>query len=372
MGLQRVVAESGSVRFSGPLRDGLKACLWSRAASRVLLRLCRFEAMDADALYEGVAALPWTEHLSPDGTLRVDFVGRSLAIRDERFGAQKVKDAIVDSIRSRLGRRPNIDREEPDLIVNAHLRNNLVTISLDLSGDSLHLRTPGRQIGMAPLKETLAAHVLLQADWPRRARAGESLIDPMCGSGTFALEAAGMALDSAPGLVRTRFGFTRWLGHDGAVWSELVAEAWERSRAGANEPCRIHARDIDPSAVSMAEQNAYGLGLSGIEFSCQPFEDMRPVGDRPGLIVANPPYGERLESTETAEAIYRSLGNTLRQQMLGWDAFILAPMGRVSHSLGLKPRARHLVFNGPRECRLLEVAISETAPIRMRSDDVPC
>jgi 23S rRNA (guanine2445-N2)-methyltransferase / 23S rRNA (guanine2069-N7)-methyltransferase len=362
MGLQRVVPERGAVRFLGSLRDGLRACLWSRVGSRVLLRLARFEAMSADALYEGVAAIPWQDHLSPDGTLRVDFAGTSRAIRDERFGALKTKDAVVDVLRARTGRRPSVDRDEPDLAIHVHLRNNVATVSIDLSGAALHLRTPGRRAGPAPLKETLAATVLLLADWPRRARAGEPFVDPMCGAGTIVLEAAAIAHDLAPGLGRKHWGFTRWLGQAESIWSELVAEAEERRRAGRDRPAVIHGSDADGRAVGLARENAKRLGLERVAFERRPLERLRPVGDRPGLVATNPPYGERLGSVDEAIALSRALGDALRRHMLGWDAFVLAPVGPIARSLGLRIAARHVVYNGPIECRVLALAISPTAP----------
>jgi 23S rRNA (guanine2445-N2)-methyltransferase / 23S rRNA (guanine2069-N7)-methyltransferase len=367
IGLQRVVPERGAVRFLGPLRDGLRACLWSRVGSRVLLRLARFEAMDADALYEGVAAIPWQDHVAPDGTLRVEFVGTSRAIRDERFGAVRTKDAVVDVIRARAGRRPDVAREHPDVAIHVHLKNNVATLSLDLSGASLHLRTPGRRTGVAPLRETLAATMVLLADWPRRSREGQPFVDPMCGSGTLVLEAAGIAHDVAPGLARSHWGFTRWLGRDEAAWRDLVAEAEERRSAGRSPRSDVLGTDRDARAIGLARENAKRRGLAGVRFETRPLEQLRPHGDRPGLLVTNPPFGERL-STLDAAALYRSLGDALRQRMLGWDAFVLAPVGPLAKSLGLRVGARHILFNGPLECRLLEVGISTTAPRGERTE----
>ena len=273
----------------------------------MLLRLARFEAMSADALYQGVAAIPWQDHVAPDGTIRVEFVGTSRAIRDERFGAVKTKDAVVDVIRTCKGRRPDVAREHPDVAIHVHLRNNVATVSLDLSGSSLHLRTPGRRTGVAPLKETLAATMLLLADWPRRSRDVQPFLDPMCGSGTLVLEAAGIAHDLAPGLARSHWGFTRWLGRDDAAWRDLVGEAEERRRAGCSRRSAIHGSDRDARAIGLARENAkrLGLGLPGLQFEVRPLEQLRPKGERPGLLVANPPYGERLATIESAAAPHR-------------------------------------------------------------------
>ena len=228
MGLQRVVEDRGAVHFRGKRRDGLRACLWTRIGSRVLLRIARFDAPNAEALYEGVHAIDWSDHLHVDDDLWIDFVGTSRPIRTVQYGAQRTKDAIVDQLRTPTGLRPGVNRRHPDVGIHVHLRNAVATVSIDLSGPALYARTPGRQTGDAPLKETLAATILHLAGWPERLKEGAPLLDPMCGSGTFLLEAAGMALDRAPGLSRKRWGFSGWRGHTDEDWTSLIAEANER------------------------------------------------------------------------------------------------------------------------------------------------
>ncbi|HEY5997992.1 MAG TPA: THUMP domain-containing protein, partial [bacterium] len=206
-GVKETVA---GVAFAGTLETAYRACLWSRLASRILLAIAPVAAADAAELYAAVRALPWEEHLAPDGTLAVDFSGANPAIAHTVFGAQKVKDAIVDRFRERAGRRPSVDLARPDLRVNVHLGGTAARVSLDLSGESLHRRGYRAETVVAPLKENLAAAVLVRAGWLAVAAAGGPLLDPMCGSGTLPLEAALLAGDVAPGLLRERFGFSRW------------------------------------------------------------------------------------------------------------------------------------------------------------------
>lgn len=372
LGLQRVVPERGAVRFLGPLADGYRACLWSRIASRILLRLDRFHATTPEELYAGVQRLDWSQHLAPAGTLWVDFVGTSRLIRHTNFGAQRTKDAIVDRLRTPSGVRPSIERESPDLRLHVHLGDGAVTVSVDLSGEALHWRTPDRHMTEAPLKETLAATLLGLAGWRRRARQGAPLVDPMCGSGTIVLEAAGIAQDLAPGLHRppARWGFARWRGHDAGVWLALIAEARERRAAGAGRAVQVWGADRDPEALRVTHHNAQQLGLAdAIRLKRAPVEALRPPpgAEGPGLVVTNPPYGARMGEDDPALVdLYRQLGDALRWEMLGWSAHVLAPAGPLSHAVGLRSQQRHILHNGPLECRLLSFEIHPEAPTGAR------
>ncbi len=230
---KRVRPLSGGVTFGGPLWSAYRALLWSRVASRVLLTLARVPAATSDELYDAVAAIPWEEHVGPDGTIAIDANGVNAGLRNTQFTAVRVKDAIADRFTKEFGRRPSVNTTDPDLRVNVVVRNERATISIDLSGQPLHrrgYREPGTQVE-APMKETLAAAVLLIAGWPAIAAAGGSFVDPLCGSGTLPIEAAMIAGDIAPGLARRIWGFSRWLGHD--------AEAWARPcRRGGGPACR--------------------------------------------------------------------------------------------------------------------------------------
>ena len=377
LGLQRVVAERGAVRFLGPLADGYRACLWSRIASRILLRLERFHATTPDDLYAGIHRLDWADHLSAGGTLWVDFVGTSKQLRHTNFSAQRTKDAIVDRLRTPSGVRPSVQRESPDLRLHLHLGDGAVTVSVDLSGEALHWRTPDRRMTEAPLKETLAATLLGLADWRRLARRDAPLVDPMCGSGTVLLEAAGIAADVAPGLQRVpaQWGFTRWRGHAVDTWRALLAEARERQAAGRARPVQVWGSDMDVEALDVTWHNARQLGLEGaIRLKRAPVSALRPPPGttQPGVVVTNPPYGARLGESEAAVAdVYRQLGDALRWEMLGWSAYVLAPAGPLSHAVGLRTRQRHILHNGPLECRLLVFDIHPEAPAGVRDAPAP-
>ncbi|MCE5191341.1 MAG: THUMP domain-containing protein, partial [Actinomycetia bacterium] len=227
LGASDVRESRSAVSFSGTLETAYRACLWSRLASRILLTVATFPAMTAEDLYTGVAAVEWERHLSAETTIAVDAVGRTPGITHSGFAALKVKDAVVDQLRERTGERPSVDLEAPDVRLNLRLHKGAGSLSIDLSGEPLHrrgYRAPGEQ-AEAPLKENLAAALLVRAGWPAIARAGGSLFDPMCGSGTLVIEGALMAADRAPGLLRQRWGFDGWLGHDADVWHAVLDEA---------------------------------------------------------------------------------------------------------------------------------------------------
>lgn len=343
--------------FTGDLRTAYAACLWSRTASRVLLALAKTPADSVEALYEAVRAMPWEEHLSPDGTLAVDFAADAGPVwRNTMFGAQKVKDAVVDRLRDVHGRRPSVDAVAPDVRVNVRVRSGKATISLDLSGDPLHrrgYREPGVQ-GAAPLKESLAAAVLLLAGWPDVAREGGALLDPMCGSGTLPIEAAWIAGDVAPGSLRARWGFTGWLGHDADTWDDLLAEADDRAEAGLASLPPIAGSDADAAAVALAQGCAARAGLRGrVTFEVRDARDaVPPTGAASGLLVANPPYGERLGEAAAAHALYAALGARMREAFGGWRYAVLAGDDAHAAALGIVPASTARLFNGAIPVRL--------------------
>lgn len=351
LGPGRVHPQRGGVAFEAELTGGYRACLWSRIANRVLLPIADFEAEDDAALYRGAGTVDWSAHLGDDNTLAVDFTGVKAAVTHSRFAAQRVKDAIVDQMREAGGARPSVDVRDPDVRINVHMHRNRVTVAIDFSGASLHKRGY-RETGVAaPLKENLAAAMLYRADWPEIAAAGGGFVDPMCGSGTLAVEAAWMASDTAPGLLRTRFGFQRWRGHDDATWKRLVDEALQRQEAGMERLPPIAAYDHDRQAVRLAMVNAERAGMSGrlhIERREIPHASP-PSGVRTGLVATNPPYGERIGDQHALVGLYLQLGETLRSRFPGWRAVVLNGAGC---RVGLKPERSWQLFNGALECRL--------------------
>lgn len=354
LGAAAVDAGRAGVAFRGPLRLGYRACLWSRTASRILLPLTRFAAPTPDTLYDGIRAVDWNEHLSQTGSLAVVFNTAQSQITHSQYGAQKVKDAVVDQFRDRFGVRPSVDRERPDLRINVYLFRDQARLSLDLSGESLHRRGYREDGAAAPLKENLAAAILLLAGWPAIAAEGGSFLDPMCGSGTLPIEAALIAADVAPGLLRPYFGFLNWRGHDGAAWNELLQEARERREAGLERLPAIAGSDLEPVAVRSALANLARAGLAGrVRIERRDIETVAPPAGRPGLLAVNPPYGERLGEERELIAFYVRLGEIVRARFPGWRAAILAGNPRLELRLGVSPGRTDELYNGPLECRLL-------------------
>jgi 23S rRNA (guanine2445-N2)-methyltransferase / 23S rRNA (guanine2069-N7)-methyltransferase len=326
-----------------------------------------------DAIYALANSVDWSEHLGADQTLLVDFVGQGRGISNSVFGAQRIKDAIVDDLREENGRRPDVDFENPDLRVNAHLQKGSLTLSLDLAGEALHKRGKGRLSGKAPLKENLAAAILYMADWPRLAAEGAPLFDPMCGSGSFLKEGLGIAQDRAPGLDRQKWGFSHWKGHDPQLWERLRKEALQRSKQGKKRTVRLYGRDTDARALEWTRHNVAQAGgeqmlsleKGGLELARAPSGS---GGEVEGLFVCNPPYGRRLDGVEEAKALHGQIGNTLRRHFLGWKALVITEQGPLTKAVGLRPSQRIPVFNGPIECRVLSYAISREKVARDRKN----
>ncbi|MDO8704027.1 MAG: THUMP domain-containing protein, partial [Sulfuricaulis sp.] len=269
LGAEEVKETRAGVAFAGTLATAYRACLWSRVANRVLLPLQRFPAASPEALYAGVQTIVWKEHLAPEGTLAVDLTTSQSAITHSHYGALKVKDAIVDQLRDEFGVRPSIDTAQPDVRVNVYLLRDEATVSLDLSGESLHRRGYRAQTVEAPLKENLAAAILLRAHWPAIAKENGALVDLMCGSGTLLIEAAMIAADIAPGLARENFGFHRWKQHDAALWTGLLDEARQRREVGLTQLPPIYGYDHDPLAIRAARDNIKRAGLGNLMIAQQ-------------------------------------------------------------------------------------------------------
>ena len=369
LGASDVKARRAGVAFTGALDVAYRACLWSRVANRVLLPLASFPAATPAALYDGVHSIRWWEHIDAHGTLAVECATSQSAIAHSHFAALKTKDAIVDQLRDRLGARPSVDVARPSVRVNVYLHRDEATASIDLSGDSLHRRAYRDRSVAAPLKETLAAAILLLAEWPRLARAGVPLLDPMCGSGTLPIEAALIAADIAPGRGRTYFGFLEWRGHDGALWARVLQEAEAREVHDAKRLPSIRGDDADAAAVRTALGNVERAGLrSRVHIERRALTECTPVasharGDVHGLLVTNPPYGERVGDRTTLPDLYATLGDTLRRRFMGWTACVLAGNAALAKHIGLRAARRHVLYNGAIECRLLVFPISAT-PVR--------
>jgi 23S rRNA (guanine2445-N2)-methyltransferase / 23S rRNA (guanine2069-N7)-methyltransferase len=345
------------VHCEGPLQLGYRLCLWSRLANKVLMPIATLPATDADVMYRHVKEIDWNEHFDPDTTFAIDFSGGSKAINNSHFGALRVKDAVVDYFLDTCGERPNVDSKTPMLRINARLMHNQLTLSIDLAGESLHRRGYRRDGAAAPLKENLAAAILLRAGWPDVARNGGALLDPMCGSGTLLLEAALMCADIAPGLFRSRFGFMHWKGHDESLWEPLVAEADQRRYAGLERPQpEIRGYDANIKAIRAAEENIQGAGLETVvRVTCKELAQFAPpthTDVKPGLVITNPPYGERLGEESALVHLYRHLAERLKSHFGGWKVGVFTGNPVLAKAMRLKVDKRYKLFNGAIACEL--------------------
>ena len=355
--LPRVRGDRGGVAFEGELEAGMRACLHARTAMRVLLQLGRFQAPSQEALYEGTKALAWEEWLTTKTTLAVEASVSSSAITHSGYAALKVKDAVVDRLRERLGARPDVDPKDPDFAIVLHLARGEATISLDLAGEPLHKRGLRTASTIAPLKETLAAAILalggVEEELP--------FVDPMAGSGTLAIEHALRARRIAPGL-RRAFGFQRWPIYRGGPQS-----AWDRMKEAARAeilpraPAPIVARDLHPKALAALRKNVEAAGLAAdVTIEEGDARDLAPPFPR-GFLVTNPPYGERLMSGGGAadrtqdrkiSGFYRGLAEMMARHS-GWTVVLLSGNPALSRAVRQKPEIDHRLWNGPLEVRLL-------------------
>lgn len=351
LGMEDVRVTPAGVKAGGGLEAAYRLCLWSRVANRVLMPVAEFDAPDTDTLYGAIVELPWEDYLEVEGTLAVDCNLVRSPIGHSRYAALRVKDAVCDRFLEREGRRPSVDVEDPGVRLNLLVRGRRATLSLDLSGGSLHRRGYRQPGAEAPLKENLAAGILYLVGWPEAARQGATLLDPMCGSGTLLIEGALMAADVAPGLVRRRLGSPGWLSHELGLWRALMAEAEERRRVGLGDLPPVLGYDRDPQAVALARENVVRAGLEGrVDIRRRAVEEgPDPAQARPGLLVVNPPYGERLGERSRLQGTYAALRAWLDQ---GWQAAVFSGAPELTAYLGRGSDSEATLFNGALECRL--------------------
>ncbi|CDZ76153.1 Ribosomal RNA large subunit methyltransferase K/L [Legionella massiliensis] len=324
-------------------------CLWTRLANRVQLILFSGEAHNEQTLYQLANQFPWQTVFTADKSLAIEFHGSSDHIRNSMFGAQVIKDGIVDHFRSFKGMRPTIDRGQPDIRLHAHLKNDQVTVSLDLTGYSLHQRGYRTQAGEAPLKENIAAAMLIRAKWPQLAAEGYVLHDPFCGAGTLVIEAAMMAGHIAPGLLRHDQALIRWAQHQPSLWDKVRAQALQQVKP---IKLKLLGTDNNPKLINIARDNAERAGvLPLVEFANLSVKDCRPANEK-GLVIANPPYGERLGDATQLVPLYHELGTILHSYYQGWHAAILTSNPMLAKAIGLRAEKQYTLFNGALECKL--------------------
>lgn len=351
MNLHGVRPQRGGVLFTGTIKDAYRVCLWTRLTSRVLLSLGEIPAKNADQLYAAIIEMPWEDHISETGTFVIQTTGTNEKLRNTLFTNVRVKDAIADRFTEKFGFRPSINPSSPDVVVNVFVHGATAKIAIDLAGLPLHrreYRQEGTQVA-APLKETLAAALLMVAGWPEIAKKGGSFIDFMCGSGTIAIEAALMAGDIAPGIFRKHWGFLRWKGHDQKAWDALLEEAERRREQGREHIPPIYASDNDARAVDIARRSIRKARLESA-VKVQTF-DMSKTPDEwatetPGLIALNPAYGERLSTTDELGKMYEAIGSVVREKFMGYTLAVITPDERVSSGLQLNPFKTTDLFNG--------------------------
>jgi 23S rRNA (guanine2445-N2)-methyltransferase / 23S rRNA (guanine2069-N7)-methyltransferase len=350
--------------FEADLQTAYRVCLWSRIANRVLLQISTFKVTSQEELYQGVQKINWFDHLQAEGSFAVTFNAKnSQAIINTHFGALKTKDAIVDQMRTKFQMRPNIDKDRPDIRINVNLNGETAVLGLDLSGESLHRRGYRDTTIEAPIKENLAAALLIRSRWLEIAKQNGTLIDPMCGSGTLLTEAAMMAADYAPGLLRQYYGFLGWKKHDAGCWQTLLFEALQRKTTGLKQLPVIAGFDKDRRNVNAALAHIANAGLEGkIHLECRDITDAAPaLSWKPGLVICNPPYGERLgDEHETAE-LYKKFGDSLKAHFKHWQAAIIISNPELGFRLGIRSQKPVTFYNGPLECKLLRMTIEEAA-----------
>lgn len=345
---------TAGVSFQGPIGVAYAVCMWSRLANRILLQIAQLEAADEQALYDAALSIDWQDHLNPSRTFAIDYTGRNASFRHSQFCALKIKDAVADYFRKTSGQRPSVQTDQPDVRISAFARGPKVTFYIDLSGTSLHQRGYRATAGQAPMKENLAAAILLSAHWPDIARDGGAFVDPMCGSGTLAIEAALYAADRAPGLNRRWWGFQGWLGHDETAWLPIAQAARERAEQGRQQVPPLFAADQDRDILRIAQDNAKRAGvIDSIEFQQRSLREW-PAAPAPfGLLAVNPPYGERLADNHQLTPLYAQLGALIQQQFHAWRYAVFAADTAPSHALGLERPRRNAFFNGALACTLL-------------------
>lgn len=360
-GLTNTRLGEGQVKLTTDLEGIYKACLWSRVATRVMLPVANFTIDSADDLYNAIKAISWSDHMSATNTIAIDCHGTNHHIRNTQFGAVRAKDAIADYFVALSGERPSVEKNQPDVRIAMRIKRDTVTVSIDLSGDSMHRRGYRQQGSMAPLKENLAAGLLLRAGWGKDCGLTQ-LIDPMCGSGTFLVEAAMMSLDIAPGLGRHYWGFKGWKQHDHRMWQQLMDFARNRKRNAAELGLRFQGTDRDQRAIAASRENIKRAGMVGIiDVSMTPFQEHKfdIHQEKPGLVICNPPYGERIGDEMALIALYRQLGEWVVSNVRGWQFMMLTSNDHLARQIPVRPEKSTRVINGGIECRAYLFPLSQ-------------
>jgi putative N6-adenine-specific DNA methylase len=336
------------VKFTGDRPLLYQVNLWARIPFRILLTLHTCPCRTAKHLYQGIQEVDWSAYLAPSQTFAVRATGKNPQLNHSHFTALQVKNAIVDQQRQQFNERSSIDTDNPDVMVTVHIQGNHCVISLDSSGGSLHRRGYRPAVGSAPLKETLAAALIAMTNWTPDL----PFYDPLCGSGTLPIEASLKGLNIAPGIFRERFAFEHWKDFDADRWNTMLSEAETAQKPELDAP--ILGSDRHPDMLEQARFNAFQCGVSDhIQFFQREFADIDAPADH-GIILCNPPYGERIGNAQELSEFYKLMGDVFKQRFKGWIAYVLCGNLELAKRIGLKPARRFVVYNGAIECRLLK------------------
>jgi putative N6-adenine-specific DNA methylase len=352
LGADDVEPGRGGVTFRGDSALLYRACLWLRTAVRVLRPVHEFDCHSPEQLYDAVRSVDWSAWMSPDHTLAVDCNVRDSALTHSQYAARRVKDAICDQFKERVGRRPSVDTEQPMIGLNLHVSKNHAVLSLDSSWSSLHKRGYRPIQTIAPLNEALAAGLLLRAGYTPET----PLVDHMCGSGTFCIEAAWIALNRPPGLTRRWFAFQGWPDFDRPLWNAIRDDA--RHAIRKELPALIGGSDVRQDALELARGNARAAGVANLlKFARHDLADARPPDGPPGMIVCNPPYGERIGEEQELIGLYQKIGRSAAEHWKGWRLLVFTSNTMLAKRVGLKAVHKEPFFNGSLECFLWEFAV---------------
>ena len=361
LGAQDAKVAQGGVHYWADDETLYRTLLWSRLSSRILLPIVQAKVFSDLDLYSAVVGVNWLDYFDEKVHFFVDFNGTNQEIRHTQFGAMRVKDGIVDYFERHGRARPNVDKEQPDIRIHAYLNRDDVVLSLDLSGDALHMRGYREDTGKAPLRETLAAAIVLRSGWKK----GTPLVDPMCGSGTLLIEAAQMEAQIAPQLYRLHWGFDFWQGHNQVAWEKVKEEALALAEAEKQRenPPHFYGFDLDHRVLQKAKQNAKNAGVAHLmQWQQGDVAAIKnPSPNVAGTVICNPPYGERLGTTPALIALYSVFGQRLKQRFAGWNASIFSGEPSLLDCLRLRSHRQFKAKNGPLDCVQKNYQIAERA-----------
>lgn len=351
MGARILKVQKRTVIFEGDKELMYRANLCCRVALRILKPLQEFKVYEEEDLYNEIKEIPWEDYMDKDGTLAVDSVIRSSPFNHSRYVALKTKDAIVDRFRENTGVRPSVSVEQPDLRISLYIHQNRCMVYLDSSGESLHRRGYRKDKDKAPLNEVTAAGLVILSGWD----AQSPFVDPMCGSGTIAIEAALIAMNIAPGKYRNYFGFQRWTDFDAKLWQKVLNEALENEKKDLD--FKIIASDVSSKVIGIAKKNIGRTGLEDIiHLESSDMGDLQPP-EGPGVAIMNPPYGERMGQEDEVELLYQDMGDTFKQKYPGYKTWIISSNKDALKKVGLRANRKFRLFNGSLECNFYGYSI---------------